>query len=624
VLQQFRTAINGLPRRIKSLALVAFDAVALVGVLWLSFQLRLAGNFEPSPAQWVMILLAPVVALPIFLRLGLYRAVIRYLPERAVFTVLWAMLLATLGWVVVLFIAELSRIAVLPRTVPVFYFLLGTIVVAGSRFLAKFILYPTRETGDARPRVLIYGAGESGRQIAATLAGQGGMTVAGFLDDDKNLQGRDDSGVRVYSPSQLGDLLTDSGAGEVILSMTSLETSRRQEIYSDLSRFPVKVRTLPSLREIASGKYQINQLREIDIDDLLGRSSVPADPQLLQEMIAGKAILVSGAGGSIGSELCRIIARLEPKLLVLLEANEFALYQIERQLAKDTAFPVLPVLGSVGDDALVRRTLKAHGIEAVFHAAAHKHVPLVELNVLEGVRNNIFGTETIVRAAFESGVPHFVLISTDKAVRPTNVMGATKRWAELIVRHYGDQATAERTGQHFAAVRFGNVLGSNGSVVPLFREQIAAGGPVTLTDERMTRYFMSIHEAAELIVQAGALSEGGEIFLLEMGQPVKIRDLAENMIRLAGLTVKSGENPHGDVAIEVTGIRPAEKLFEELFYDEKQAGRTRQPKILRARMAERTNADFPDALRSLHAAFERQDEAKVRELLFELVALSAD
>jgi len=624
VLQQFRTAINGLPRRIKSLALVAFDAVALVGVLWLSFQLRLAGNFEPSPAQWVMILLAPVVALPIFLRLGLYRAVIRYLPERAVFTVLWAMLLATLGWVVVLFIAELSRIAVLPRTVPVFYFLLGTIVVAGSRFLAKFILYPTRETGDARPRVVIYGAGESGRQIAATLAGQGGMTVAGFLDDDKNLQGRDVSGVRVYSPSQLGDLLTDSGAGEVILSMTSLETSRRQEIYSDLSRFPVKVRTLPSLREIASGKYQINQLREIDIDDLLGRSSVPADPQLLQEMIAGKAILVSGAGGSIGSELCRIIARLEPKLLVLLEANEFALYQIERQLAKDTAFPVLPVLGSVGDDALVRRTLKAHGIEAVFHAAAHKHVPLVELNVLEGVRNNIFGTETIVRAAFESGVPHFVLISTDKAVRPTNVMGATKRWAELIVRHYGDQATAERTGQHFAAVRFGNVLGSNGSVVPLFREQIAAGGPVTLTDERMTRYFMSIHEAAELIVQAGALSEGGEIFLLEMGQPVKIRDLAENMIRLAGLTVKSGENPHGDVAIEVTGIRPAEKLFEELFYDEKQAGRTRQPKILRARMAERTNADFPDALRSLHAAFERQDEAKVRELLFELVALSAD
>jgi len=624
VLQQFRTAINGLPRRIKSLALVAFDAVALVGVLWLSFQLRLAGNFEPSPAQWVMILLAPVVALPIFLRLGLYRAVIRYLPERAVFTVLWAMLLATLGWVVVLFIAELSRIAVLPRTVPVFYFLLGTIVVAGSRFLAKFILYPTRETGDARPRVLIYGAGESGRQIAATLAGQGGMTVAGFLDDDKNLQGRDVSGVRVYSPSQLGDLLTDSGAGEVILSMTSLETSRRQEIYSDLSRFPVKVRTLPSLREIASGKYQINQLREIDIDDLLGRSSVPADPQLLQEMIAGKAILVSGAGGSIGSELCRIIARLEPKLLVLLEANEFALYQIERQLAKDTAFPVLPVLGSVGDDALVRRTLKAHGIEAVFHAAAHKHVPLVELNVLEGVRNNIFGTETIVQAAFESGVPHFVLISTDKAVRPTNVMGATKRWAELIVRHYGDQATAERTGQHFAAVRFGNVLGSNGSVVPLFREQIAAGGPVTLTDERMTRYFMSIHEAAELIVQAGALSEGGEIFLLEMGQPVKIRDLAENMIRLAGLTVKSGENPHGDVAIEVTGIRPAEKLFEELFYDEKQAGRTRQPKILRARMAERTNADFPDALRSLHAAFERQDEAKVRELLFELVALSAD
>lgn len=624
MLQPLRTAINGLPRRTKSLALVAFDAVALVGVLWLSFQLRLAGNFEPSLAQWVMILLAPVVALPIFLRLGLYRAVIRYLPERAVFTVLWAMLLATIGWVVVLFIAELSRIAVLPRTVPIFYFLLGTIVVAGSRFLAKFLLYPNRDAKDDRPRVVIYGAGESGRQIAATLAGQGGMTVAGFIDDDKNLQGRDVSGVRVFPPSRLDELLADSGAREIILSMTSLDSPRRQEIYSDLSRFPVKVRTLPSLREIASGRYQVNQLREIDIDDLLGRSSVPADPELLQEMIAAKAILVSGAGGSIGSELCRIIARLEPKLLVLLEANEFALYQIERQLAKDATFPVVPVLGSVGDDALVRRALKAHGIDAVFHAAAHKHVPLVELNVLEGIRNNVFGTETIVRAAFESGVRHFVLISTDKAVRPTNVMGATKRWAELIVRHYGDQATAGRTEQRFAAVRFGNVLGSNGSVVPLFREQIAAGGPVTLTDERMTRYFMSIHEAAELIVQAGALSDGGEIFLLEMGNPVKIRDLAENMIRLAGLTVQSPDNPHGDIAIEVTGIRPAEKLFEELFYDEKQAGRTRQPKILKAKMAERTNVDFAAALRDLHAAFERQDEAKVRELLFEMIALSAD
>ena len=602
--------------------LVVFDAIALIGVLWLSYQLRLGGTFEPTLAQWVLILLAPVVALPVFLRFGLYRAVIRYLPERAIWTILWAMTLATLGWVFVLFIAEVSRMAVLPRTVPIFYFLLGTIVVAGSRFLAKYLLYPSQR-GTSQQQVLIYGAGESGRQNASALAGQGTTQVAGFIDDDRNLQGRDVSGVRVYPPSRLGDLISDFGAREIILSMASLDSTRRQDIYTELSKFPVKVRTLPSLREIASGKYLINQLREIDIDDLLGRSSVPADPELLQQMVAGKAILVSGGGGSIGSELCRIIARLEPKSLVVLEANEFALYQIERSLLRDASFQIVPVLGSVADDALVRRTLRQQGIEVVFHAAAHKHVPLVEANVLEGVRNNVFGTQTIVRAAFEEGVRDFVLISSDKAVRPTNVMGATKRWAELIIRQFGDRAAAERTGQRFAAVRFGNVLGSNGSVVPLFREQIAAGGPVTLTDERMTRYFMSIHEAAELIVQAGALSEGGDIFLLEMGQPVRIRDLAENMIRLAGLTVRSESNPGGDITIAVTGIRPAEKLYEELFYDEAQAARTRQPKILRARMAERSNADFEAALAELRAVFERQDEAAVRKCLFDMIETSA-
>jgi len=618
MLEQFRNALNRLPRRWKSLVLVAFDAVALVVVLWLSYQLRLAGSFEPTGPQWILILLAPVVALPIFLRLGLYRAVIRYLPERAIWTILWAMVLATLGWVFVLFLAEISRMAVLPRTVPIFYFLLGTIVIAGSRFAAKVLLYPGQRARRGR-EVLIYGAGEAGRQLAMALAGQGDTAVAGFIDDDTNLQGRDVAGVRVYPPDRLADLISDSGAKEIVLSMPSIDASRRQAIYSELSRFPVKVRTLPSLREIASGKYQVNHLREIDIDDLLGRSSVPADPELLQQMIAGRTILVSGGGGSIGSELCRIIARLGPKKLVVLEAGEFALYQIERTLVRDANFPIVPILGSVTDDALVRRTLAQQGVEVVFHAAAHKHVPMVELNALEGIRNNVLGTLTIVRAAFEGGVPDFVLISTDKAVRPTNVMGATKRWAELVVRHYGDKANAGRTGQHFSAVRFGNVLGSNGSVVPLFREQIANGGPVTLTDERMTRYFMSIHEAAELIVQAGALSEGGDIFLLEMGQPVRIRDLAENMIRLAGLTVRSPANPGGDIEIEVTGIRPAEKLYEELFYDEAAAARTRQPKILRARMGA-TNVDVEAALADLIDALSRQDEAAARRLLFDFIS----
>ena len=356
LLEFLRGRLHRLPRRWKSLILVAFDAVALVGVLWLSYQLRLVGSFEPTTAQWVLILLAPAVALPIFLRFGLYRAVIRYLPERAIWTVLQAMVLATLGWVFVLYIAEVTRMGVLPRTVPVFYFLLGTIVIAGSRFAAKYILYPARRQDQSRALV-VYGAGESGRQLVAALTGRGDSFVAAFLDDDVNLHGRDVSGIRVFAPNRLPELINDYGVKEVVLSMASLESARRQEIYSDLSRYAVKVRTLPSLREIASGKYQVNQLREIDIDDLLGRSSVPADPELLRQMIAGKTILVSGGGGSIGSELCRIIARLEPKALVILEANEFALYQIERALSVG-GLNVVPVLGSVADDALVRRTLE--------------------------------------------------------------------------------------------------------------------------------------------------------------------------------------------------------------------------------------------------------------------------
>jgi FlaA1/EpsC-like NDP-sugar epimerase len=318
--------------------------------------------------------------------------------------------------------------AVLPRTVPIFYFLLGTIVVAGSRFAAKYILYPSG--GPSGRPIVVYGAGDAGRQLAATLTGQGDTYVVSFLDDDRNLHGRDVSGLRVYPPDNLPTLINDFGVREVVLSMASLEPSRRQAIYSELSRYPVKVRTMPSLREIASGKYQVNQLREIDIDDLLGRSSVPAEPALLQQMVAGRTILVSGGGGSIGSELCRIIARFDPKALIVLEANEFALYQIERGLSRDPSLRLSPVLGSITDEALVRRTLQQHAVDVVFHAAAHKHVPLLESNVLEGVRNNVFGTLTLARCAFDAGVKDFVLISSDKAVRPTNVMGATKRWAE--------------------------------------------------------------------------------------------------------------------------------------------------------------------------------------------------
>jgi FlaA1/EpsC-like NDP-sugar epimerase len=338
----------------------------------------------------------------------------------------------------------------------------------------------------------------------------------------------------------------------------------------------------------------------------------------MREMLAGRVILVTGAGGSIGSELTRLIVRHAPKKLVLLEANEFALYEIERSLKTLAEVPLVPVLGSVADAGLVRRTLATHGVEVIFHAAAHKHVPLVEANPLEGVRNNVIGTRTLVEAAVAARVKRFVLISTDKAVRPSSVMGATKRWAELIVRQHGKGRAGDR-GMRYCSVRFGNVLGSNGSVVPLFREQIAAGGPVTLTDNRMTRYFMSIHEAAELIVQAGALAEGGDIFLLEMGEPVAIRDLAENMIRLAGLSVKSADNPTGDIAILETGPRPGEKLTEELFFDPANALRTTQPKILRSPPGARKTDGLEPALAALEAALAAENEAEVRRVLFAYV-----
>jgi FlaA1/EpsC-like NDP-sugar epimerase len=618
MLGKLRDALSSLPRGTKRLILIGFDILALLFALWLSFTIRLGGSFSPTAYHWVLIALAPALAIPVFVRLGLYRAVIRYLPERAIVTITQAMALATLLWVVGLYFAEATRFAIFPRTVPLFYFIFGTLVMGGSRFAAKAVLSPPERSFGREAGVVIYGAGTAGTQLAEALRTQGRNYVAAFLDDDSTLWGRDVAGYRVYPPAGLAELVRNRGVNEVILSVTWADAPARTRIIEQLSQLPVKIRTLPAISDLASGKYLVSQLRAIDIDDLLGRSAAPSDPKLLEAMLVDRTILVTGAGGSIGSELTRLIAKWHPKKLVLLEANEFALYEIERTLKLTNGTVVVPVLGSVADAALVRRTLAAQAVEVIFHAAAHKHVPLVEINALEGVRNNVIGTRVLVEAAREAGVERFVLISTDKAVRPSSVMGATKRWAELIVRHYG--AEGDLTGQRFCAVRFGNVLGSNGSVVPLFREQIAAGGPVTLTDERMTRYFMSIHEAAELIVQAGALSEGGDIFLLDMGQPIRIRELAENMIRLAGLSVRSPQNPNGDIEIAVTGSRPGEKLYEELFYDPARATRTAQPRIFRSPSAARSTADLPQALGRLEAALRAEDEVEMRRLLFDYVA----
>lgn len=595
-----------------------FDFIVLGVALWASFALRFDRWAVPDGLDaWLILATAPLTAIPIFIRMGLYRAVVRYLPERALWTMLQATTLAVLFWVLVAFLSEMAGRGIIPRSVPIIYWALASIVVIGSRFAAKWLFWPTsRKLMLQRPAVVIYGAGEAGTQLAVSL--QASHFIAGFIDDDATLHRREVAGLRVYPRSALEKLVQDFGVKQVILSMPSLTAARRKEIVGLVSGQGVRVQSLPGIADLVTGKYLVSQIREIDIDDLLGRSSVPPDLDLIRDMIVGRTVMVTGAGGSIGSELCRKIAQWSPQRLVLFEANEFALYKIDRELAARNDAITVAVLGSVTNGKRVRHAMVDHGVDVVFHAAAHKHVPLVEANALEGIHNNVFGTKTVVDIAFEAGVKSFVLISSDKAVRPTNVMGATKRWAELIVREKAREAATHQTGQRFSAVRFGNVLGSNGSVVPLFKEQIAHGGPITLTDPAMTRYFMSIQEAAELIVQAGALSEGGDVFLLDMGQPMLISDLAENMVRLAGLTVKSADHPQGDVEIVVTGKRPGEKMYEELFYDPATAHPTKHSKILRASPTV-DGSTMSSALHELDIALEQESEQAARNILFGLI-----
>ncbi|WP_235890803.1 polysaccharide biosynthesis protein [Pararhizobium mangrovi] len=618
-----RGLLRGLPRPAKRVLLIGSDIVLLLLVLETSFSLRLGNVFVPSNDQLALMLAAPVIAIPIFVRLGLYRAVIRYLPDRAIWVTVQAMSLATLLWVCLLFLTSMSGLEGAPRSIPLFYWVFGIWAVAGSRFAAKALLWPS---GTAikrliRRQVLIYGTDAASLQLAAALHRQADRFVAGFIDPDGTLRGRDVMGIRVYSESSISDLIRNYGIKEIFVSLPSVDQERRKRLLSELHEHPVKIRVLPAISDFASGKGLQGQLRDLEIDDLLGRSAVPPEPSLLAGMIEDRAILVTGAAGSIGSEVVRLVARWKPRRLVLLDINEYGLYQLEQSLKRMGVEDAVYMLGSVADESMVRNLLERHAIAVVFHAAAYKHVPLVENNVLAGVRNNVLGTLAVARQAHQCGVENFVLISTDKAVRPSNVMGASKRWAELITRHFGEKATLAGTGQKFCAVRFGNVLGSSGSVVPLFREQIEAGGPITLTDEGMMRYFMSIHEAAELIVQAGALSEGGDIFLLDMGEQVRIRKLAENMIRLAGFMEKSAENPEGDIEIRVVGKRSGEKLVEELFYDPNTAIPTTHPKILRARRPNAAGNVVETELECLRQLVDEGDETRIRQRLMDFLKL---
>ena len=609
-------------RRAKLWMLAAVDLLLLTLSAWLAFSIRLGDVFEPSARVLGMMGVASCVSVAAFHRLGLYRPVIRFIGPALAGRVAQGMVVSSLVWALLGFMTQFAGYENVPRSMPLIFGLLGWVLLCGSRFAARWLLWRPSTPGTPAKRVLIYGAGGAGRQLAASLRLGRECIPAAFVDSDPALVGREVEGLRVHTPVQLPTLLESLGIDELIITTEAAPASRRREIVEEMERRSIRVRVLPALAEIASGRHVVNLVREVDIDDLLGRDPVIPAPELLAACITGKVVLVTGAGGSIGSELCRQVAGLAPKRLLLLDSSEHALYEIHRRLSGWEACESVPILGSVQNRQLVVSLLREHGVETVYHAAAHKHVPLVESNPIEGAANNVLGTLTVAEAAFESGACTFVLISSDKAVRPTSVMGATKRWAELIVQNLAARAREAGSGQRFCAVRFGNVLGSSGSVVPLFKEQIARGGPVTVTHPDVTRYFMSIHEAVALVIQAGSLSHGGEIFLIDMGSPVKIVDLAKRMIELSGYSLRSGFREDEGILVDFVGLRPGEKLHEELLIANGEYLSTSHPRIHIASEPTQSASFMFESLGVLRSAIQDYDIARLREILFLIGNLS--
>src|SRR5579864_2231025 len=571
-------AILALPRQQKRLIMLLADAVAIPVALWAALILkfdRIDPFLERTAAYFLVTLGASLV---IFSMLGLYRAVIRFMGPRSMLTVVTGVTLSVA--VVVVFDRFVSKSEV-PLSAFAIFWALALLYAIGSRFFVRYLFSQTLN-GKSAARVAIYGAGDAGARLSGVLLGGPDFEPVAFIDDKKSLQGSSINGLTVFGPDVLPQLVREQQIDRILLAMPSASRRRRREILTALEPLGVHVQSLPNLSDLISGRAQFNELCDVDVGDLLGRDPVPARPKLFGACIRGKCVLVTGAGGSIGSELCRQIVRLDPARLVLFEMSELALYNIQRELEEVAAHErltveIVPLLGNAHHRHRVREVLAAFGVQTVYHAAAYKHVPIVEYNVVEGIHNNVISTWYTAEAALETGVETFVLISTDKAVNPANVMGATKRLAELVL-----QALQERTTHtRFCMVRFGNVLASSGSVVPLFQEQIRRGGPVTVTHPDVIRYFMTIPEAAQLVLQAGCMAKGGDVFVLDMGRPVRIEDLARRLINLMGLTVREGSNPDGDIEIEYTGLRTAEKLFEELLIGSNVTG-TDHPMILRA------------------------------------------
>ncbi len=600
-----------LNRKQKRAISLVIDALFLSLAFWSALLVRIDDIAVFAKAEhWLLLFIVVPLSLVGFAKLGLYRAVLRYMGLQALTAIGVGVLLSTIMLVIFAFYIVDGQ---LPRTVPIIYAAFSLVFIGGTRAIVRSLVGSgMKRIGEP---VIIYGAGVSGRQLLTALAQSREYFPFAFVDDDETLHGTVIQGVYVHSPSILPKLIKQKTATKVLLAIPSVSRSRRQAILEQLQSLAVQVMTLPSMADLVSGNKLYTDIKEVEIDDLLGRDCVEPRADLLAANIRNKIVMVTGAGGSIGSELCRQILKQRPQKLVLFELSEFGLYSIDRELnamAKELSLDVqiYPMLGSVQRENRVQAVMEAFEVQTVYHAAAYKHVPLVEYNVVEGVRNNVFGTLYTAQAAIAAKVETFVLVSTDKAVRPTNVMGTTKRMAELVLQALSNNGGPTR----FSMVRFGNVLGSSGSVVPLFRKQIANGGPVTVTHPDITRFFMTIPEASQLVIQAGAMGKGGDVFVLDMGQSVKIVDLATKMIRLSGFEVKDAKNPDGDIVVEFTGLRPGEKLYEELLIGDNVTG-TEHERIMTANEAFLTWAQLEPILERLDKSCHGFQHEEIRDIL---------
>lgn len=621
-LNRVASFLLGLSRSIKRVVVLIVDATFCCLAVWFAFDLRLETWLPFNASMALASVLSMCIALPLFAMFGLYRAIFRYAGIDALYAIF-----KSLAIYAFLFVSIFTMVGVagVPRTVGITQPTLLAMFVLMSRLIARYWLgglYRRMSKADAR-RLLIYGAGSAGRQLASALANSAELRPVGYLDDDDRLHGQTLNGLKIYNPSRLDELVIKLKVHDVLLAMPSASRERRNEVLKLTRKARVQVRTLPGFADLAQGNVQVSDLKELDIEDLLGREPVVPNLLLLGKNIASKVVLVTGAGGSIGSELCRQIIKAKPTVLLLVELSEFALYAIHQELEKklqqtQVACELVPLLGNVQDEKRMSDILSSWQPATLYHAAAYKHVPLVEQNPGPGIQNNVFGTLTLAQQALKHGVLDFVLISTDKAVRPTNIMGASKRLAEMALQALAGSASKLQGQTRFSMVRFGNVLDSSGSVVPLFRRLIKEGGPITLTHPEVTRYFMTIPEAAELVIQAGAMAEGGDVFVLDMGESVRIIDLAHRMIELSGLRLKDESNPDGDIAIEVSGLRPGEKLYEELLIGDNPLP-TSHPRIMSAHEDFLPWPELQSKLVKLSAALHEKNVHQMHAMLKDIV-----